>query len=89
MYMMFRCNRGAAFSTVCAIVFVVQIQCKYGLVSLCCELAKCVFIILTTNLAAVVCVCQCVWMCVSVQHLTNFCPHALISNPNVPKIVFA
>ena len=43
--------------------------------------------ILTTNLAAVVCVC--VWMCVSVQNLTNFCPHALISNPNVPKILFA
>ena len=39
--------------------------------------------ILTTNLAAVV------WMCVSVQNLTNFCPHALISNPNVPKILFA
>ena len=35
--------------------------------------------ILTTNLAAVV------WMCVSVQNLTNFCPHAFISNPNVPK----
>ena len=47
--------------------------------------------ILTTNLAAVVCVCVCVcvWMCVSVQNLTNFCPHALISNPNVPKILFA
>ena len=40
---------------------------------------------LTTNLAAVVCV----WMCVSVQNLTNFCPHALISNPNVPKMLFA
>ena len=39
---------------------------------------------LTTNLAAVVCV----WMCVSVQNLTNFCPHVLISNPNVPKILF-
>ena len=38
---------------------------------------------LTTNLAAVV------WMCVSVQNLTNFCPHALISNPNVPKNLFA
>ena len=37
----------------------------------------------TTNLAAVV------WMCVSVQNLTNFCPHALISNPNVPKMLFA
>ena len=37
--------------------------------------------ILTTNLAAVVCVC--------VQNLTNFCPHAFISNPNVPKILFA
>ena len=43
--------------------------------------------ILTTNLAAVVYVCGCV--CVSVQHLTNFCPHALISNPNVAKILFA
>ena len=41
--------------------------------------------ILTTNLAAVVCVC----VCVSVQNLTNFCPHALISTPNVPKILFA
>ena len=39
--------------------------------------------ILTTNLAAVV------WMCVSVQNLTNFCPDALISNPNIPKILFA
>ena len=28
-------------------------------------------------------------MCVSVQNLTNFCPHALISNPNVPKNLFA
>ena len=42
-----------------------------------------IIINLTTNLAAVV------WMCVSVQILTNFCPHALISNPNVPKILFA
>ena len=33
----------------------------------------------TTNLAA----------CVSVQNLTNFCPHALISTPNVPKFFFA
>ena len=33
----------------------------------------------TTNLAA----------CVSVQNLTNFCPYALISTPNVPKILFA
>ena len=39
--------------------------------------------ILTTNLAA------CVSVCVSVQNLTNFCPHALISTPNVPKILFA
>ena len=39
--------------------------------------------ILTTNLAAVVCVCVCA------QKLTNFCPHAFISNPNVPKILFA
>ena len=39
--------------------------------------------ILTTNLAAVVCVCVCA------QKLTNFCPHALISNPYVPKILFA
>ena len=38
---------------------------------------------LTTNFAAVV------WMCVSVQNLTNFCPHALISNPHVPKMLFA
>ena len=30
-----------------------------------------------------------VWMCVSVQNLTNFCPHGLISNPNVPKNLFA
>ena len=35
--------------------------------------------ILTTNLAA----------CVGVQNLTNFCPHALISTPNVTKILFA
>ena len=40
-------------------------------------------VILTTNLAAVV------WLCVSVQNLTNFCPHALILNPNVPKFLFA
>ena len=40
-------------------------------------------LILTTNLAAVV------WMCVSVHNLTNFCPSSLISNPNVPKILFA
>ena len=40
-------------------------------------------VILTTNLAA------CVSVCVSVQNLTNFCPHALISTPNVPKILFA
>ena len=33
----------------------------------------------TTNLAA----------CVRVQILTNFCTHALISTPNVPKILFA
>ena len=39
--------------------------------------------ILTTNLAAVVCVCVCA------QNLTNFCPHAPISNPYVPKILFA
>ena len=38
---------------------------------------------LTTNLAA------CVSVCVSVQNLTNFCPHALISTPNVPKMLFA
>ena len=36
-------------------------------------------LILTTNLAA----------CVCAQNLTNFCPHALISNPNVPKNLFA
>ena len=30
-------------------------------------------------------VCQ----CASVQNVTNFCPHAVISNPNVPKILFA
>ena len=36
-------------------------------------------VISTTNLAA----------CVSVQNLTNFCPSALISTPNVPKILFA
>ena len=35
--------------------------------------------ILTTNFAA----------CVSVQNLTNLCPHALISTLNVPKILFA
>ena len=39
--------------------------------------------ILTTNLAAVVCVFVCA------QNLTNFFPHALISNPYVPKILFA
>ena len=42
-------------------------------------------VILTTNLAACVCVC----VCVCAQNLTNFCPHALISNPNVPKKKFA
>ena len=36
------------------------------------------YVNLTTNLAA------CVSVCVSVQHLTNFCPNALISTPNVP-----
>ena len=36
---------------------------------------------LTTNLAAVVCVC----VSVCVQHLTNFCTNALISTPNVPN----
>ena len=40
-----------------------------------------IIIISTTNLAACVCVC--------VQHLTNFCPYAFISSPNVPKILFA
>ena len=38
-----------------------------------------VHIISTTNLAA----------CVCAQNLTNFCPHAFISSPNVPKILFA
>ena len=38
-------------------------------------------LILTTNLAACVCVCA--------QNFTNFCPYALISSPNVPKILFA
>ena len=33
----------------------------------------------TTNLAA----------CVCAQNVTNFCPYALISTPNVPKILFA
>ena len=28
-------------------------------------------------------------VCVCVQNLTNFCPHALILTPNVPKILFA
>ena len=37
----------------------------------------------TTNLAACVCVCA------RAQNLTNFCTHALISTPNVPKILFA
>ena len=37
----------------------------------------------TTHFAACVCVCVCV------QNLTNFCPDALISTPNVPKILFA
>ena len=37
--------------------------------------------ILTTNLAACVCVC--------VQNVTHFCPYALISSSNVPKILFA
>ena len=46
-----------------------------------------VIFILTTNLAAVVCVCVC--LCVCAQNLTNFCPNALISNPYVPKILFA
>ena len=36
-------------------------------------------LISTTNLAA--CVCP--------QNLTNFCPYAFISSPNVPKILFA
>ena len=40
--------------------------------------AKKYFYISTTNLAACVCVCVCV------QNLTNFCPYALISTPNVP-----
>ena len=39
--------------------------------------------ILTTNLAA----CVCVFVCA--QHFTNFSPHALISSLNVPKILFA
>ena len=38
---------------------------------------------LTTNLAA----CVCVFVCA--QNFTNFSPHALISSPNVPKILFA
>ena len=33
----------------------------------------------TTNLAA----------CVCVHNLTNFCPDAFISSPNVPKILYA
>ena len=41
-------------------------------------------VILTTNLAACVCVCVCVCVSVCVQNLTNFCPHVLISTPNVP-----
>ena len=41
-------------------------------------------VIITTNLAACVCVSVCV------QNLTNFCPNALISTPNVPNyFVFA
>ena len=39
--------------------------------------------ILTTNLAA----CVCVFVCA--QNFTNFSPDALISSPNVPKILFA
>ena len=39
----------------------------------------------TTNLAACVCVC----VRARAQNLTNFCPGALISTPNVPKIWFA
>ena len=40
-------------------------------------------LILTTNLAA----CVCVFVCA--QNFTNFSPHALISSPNVPKILVA
>ena len=39
------------------------------------------YCISTTNLAACVCVCP--------QNLTNFCPYAFISSPNVPKMLFA
>ena len=59
----------------------VQSRCGYrGNVAL---LSGCLrsSVISTTNLAACVCVC--------VQNLTNFCPHAFISSPNVPKILFA
>ena len=40
-------------------------------------------LILTTNLAA----CVCVFVCA--HNFTNFSPYALISSPNVPKILFA
>ena len=40
-------------------------------------------VILTTNLAA----CVCVFVCA--QNFTNFCPNDLMSSPNVPKTNFA
>ena len=43
-------------------------------------------VILTTNLAAGVCVCVDVRQCAKFD---QFLPDALISNPNVPKILFA
>ena len=48
-------------------------------------LLLCMSTILTTNWAA--CVCVCVFVCA--HNFTNFCPYALISSPNVPKILFA
>ena len=41
--------------------------------------------IIEVDLAAVVCVC----VSVCAQNLTNFCPHALISTPNVPNFFSA
>ena len=45
-----------------------------------------VFVIIRQAARARACVCVCVCECV--QNLTNFCPYALISTPNVPSIFF-
>ena len=49
-----------------------------------CEVTRPHFAASTRN----VCACACARVCVCVQHLTNFCPYALISTPNVPYIFF-